>query len=182
MTVTTAVTGNGESDQTSRGRAPKPFGGPRWHLATVACLALVALWALTLRPAAFGGPAEFVTVAGHSMEPALHTGDLVVTRHADRYARGDVIAYPVPHGEPGAGLLVIHRIVGGNGRTGYVTRGDNRDAADVWRPRAHEFRGRLWVHVPGAGRTLGVFRAPLPAAMVAAALTVILLPARRAQR
>ena len=40
-----------------------------------------------------------------SMEPSLKNGDLVLALKNTSYAAGDVVAYRIPEGEPGAGAL-----------------------------------------------------------------------------
>lgn len=57
------------------------------------------------------GAVAYVQVSGHSMDPTYHTGAVVMVRHAASCARGEVIAYRIPAGEVGTGLLVIHWIV-----------------------------------------------------------------------
>ena len=81
-----------------------------------------------------GEPSRLVIVSGHSMDPTFHTGDLVLAWPSDDYQVGDVAPYRVPEGEPGAGGLVIHRIVGGDGELGFVMQGDNNPAPDIWMP------------------------------------------------
>ena len=62
------------------------------------------------RPGPFlGGPASYVIVSGHSMEPTLYTGDLVVVHQRDEYSVGDMVAFEIE-----GGSQVIHRIVGGS--------------------------------------------------------------------
>ena len=98
-----------------------------------------------------GGPARYVIVSGHSMEPTLSSGDLAVLfRHAS-YRPGDVVAYHVPDGEAGAGSVVIHRIIGGSDRAGYVTEGDNRNGRDTWRPKPDDVIGKMAFQIPSAG-------------------------------
>jgi signal peptidase len=116
-----------------------------------ALVAVVTAWAIFLRPAFLGGPATYVIVAGHSMEPTLHPGDLVLTQRQRTYRRGDVIAYRIMKGQPGAGNLVIHRIVGGSPGDGYVTRGDNRSYRDPWRPTTADIAGKMNVHASRLG-------------------------------
>jgi signal peptidase len=113
--------------------------------------AVVAVWILFLRPESLGGSAAYVIVSGHSMEPTLHTGDLVVAFRQRTYRRGEVIAYHIPENQAGAGALVIHRIVGGSAQDGYITRGDNRDYRDPWRPKARDIVGEMKLHVPRLG-------------------------------
>lgn len=122
---------------------------------------LAVTWFFFLRPVALGGPASYVIVSGISMEPRLHTGDLVIVRTAPAYQVGDLVAYQVPRGQPLAGNLVIHRIVGGDAATGFTMKGDNNKAADPWHPRGQDIIGKGWAEFPGSGRLLLVARQPL---------------------
>jgi signal peptidase len=97
----------------------------------------------------------------------MHTGDLVITTREDGYAPRDVIAFRVPEGQPAAGATVIHRITGGNGTDGYVTKGDNRELADDWRPRYADVQGRMWLMVPKGGSAIAFLRSPLAIALAA---------------
>ena len=145
---------------------------------------LVAAWSVPLRPAPLGGPAAYVIVTGNSMQPALTPGALVIGRRQTSYARGDVIVYRVPKGDPGAGTRVIHRVVGGSAEAGYITRGDNRQGRDRWRPKPDEIDGAKVVAVPGAGRVMMLLASPLVlgglvAILVFASVDDVLLPRRR---
>lgn len=130
-------------------------------------------------PSALGGDVTYVLVSGTSMEPGLHTGDLVLVRARSGYEVGDAVAFRVPAGEVGAGSIVIHRIVGGDER-GYVTQGDNRDRPDLWRPAADDVVGERYLLVPGLGSALGRARAPASMAGLAAVLAfaVVAVPSR----
>ena len=119
-------------------------------------VAAIAAWAIFLRPGFLGGRASYVIVAGHSMEPTLHPRDLVVTIRQRSYRRGDVIAYHIPKNQAGAGLLIIHRIVGGSAAAGYMTKGDNRCYRDPWRPKPRDIDGKRAARVPRFG-ALGTF-------------------------
>jgi signal peptidase len=136
---------------------------------------LLAAWALTLRPADLGGPTTFIVVSGDSMEPVFSDGDLVVLRERDDYAIGDIVVFPVPEGDIGAGTLVIHRIVDVEGGA-FVPQGDNRDRVDEWRPTSEEIRGSLWVHVPSGGRMLmKALQPPIVAAVAGGLMTMWVL-------
>ncbi|WP_289018274.1 signal peptidase I [uncultured Ornithinimicrobium sp.] len=136
---------------------------------------LVVAWAFTLRPTQLGGPATFIVVSGDSMEPTMTSGDLVVLRERDVYAEGDIITFPVPAGEPGAGALIIHRIVDTEGDT-FVPQGDNRDRVDEWRPTKDEIKGSLWLHVPHGGDVImQVLDPPLMAALAGGSMTMWIL-------
>ncbi len=160
---------------------------PRWRSGfaaarVLAMLAFVVVWVLLLRPEALGGTATWVLVSGNSMEPRLHDGDLVFARHSSDYHRGDVIAFRIPRGDVGAGTIVIHRIVGGDGRTGFATRGDNRARADLWRPTDAQVAGRLVATVPAVGHVLRLLRTPLILAALSALTAFLSVPGTRGAR
>lgn len=120
------------------------------------------------------GPFGHVIVSGTSMEPSLRGGDLVLTLERRLYHHGDVVAFRVPSGHAGAGTVVIHRIVGGSAAGGYVTRGDNRGHADLWRPRSHDVTGATILRIPFAGLGLAHLRSPLGLALLAGAIAAVL--------
>lgn len=136
---------------------------------------IVIAWAVLLRPQFLGGPAGFVTVAGTSMEPRMHTGDVVLVHRQDAYAVGDVVAYRIPHGQAGAGRVVIHRIVGGNARDGFVMRGDNRDSDDMWRPRPADVVGKQEARVPAVGLAARMILTPVGLGLLSALGVVALV-------
>jgi signal peptidase len=138
-------------------------------------VALVAAWAVFLRPAFLGGPATYVIVAGRSMEPTLRTGDLVVAFREPTYRRGDVIAYRIMKNRAGAGTLVIHRIVGGSARDGYVTRGDNRRYRDPWHPKPADIAGKMSVHARRLGMIPVFSHTTLGMALIAALAAFLVL-------
>lgn len=121
---------------------------------------LIGLWAMYLLPRAVGGRATYLIVSGHSMDGTFSTGDVAIMRSRDTYETGDIIGYRVPSGALGAGQLVIHRIVGGDARRGFITKGDNNDEPDIWRPRRADVQGSLLVRIPGGGKTLVLLRTP----------------------
>src|SRR5689334_5840406 len=117
----------------------------------IAIVVLVCLfWAQYLRPQSLGGRAGYVLVSGESMLPRYKTGDLVLVEKQSSYHAGEVIAYHVPKGDPLAGAQVIHRIIGGDAKHGFIVRGDNRTAADVWRPKPQDIVGAKALRIPQA--------------------------------
>ena len=154
-----------------------------WHALGLATLGLVLVfWVLVLRPTSLGGPTSYIIIRGSSMVPTYASGDLVIVRTAGVYHEGDVVAYRVPDGEIGAGLTVIHRIVG-VGPDGFFMRGDNNASVDPWTPLPGNILGEAWVSVPGFGRVLGIIHDPVMlaalAASVAASIVVMWRPRRR---
>src|SRR5215467_11297196 len=133
----------------------------------VAQLAFIAALLWFCLPQALGGRAGWVMVSGTSMLPHLHTGDLVLVEHQSSYHVGEVIAFRVPKGQVGAGHVVIHRITGGNGRTGWTMQGDNRTAPDLWHPTNHDVVGAKQLRIPDAWSVLRVFHMPVLLALFA---------------
>ena len=145
------------------------------HLTTLLAVAALAGWFVLLRPTGLGGPASYIFVSGVSMQPTLVTGDLVVLQRAEEYKTGDIVAYHVPEGEPGAGALVIHRIIGGSAGEGFILQGDNKAAPDEWRPTPDLIEGAMWFRAPGAGAVIAAIRTPTVFAPLAAGVTVFFI-------
>jgi signal peptidase len=135
-------------------------------LAGLCVLIAACLWFAL--PQALCGRADWVMVSGTSMLPRFHTGDLVLVEHQSSYHAGEVVAYRVPKHEIGAGHVVIHRIIGGNGTTGWRMKGDNRTAPDLWYPTNHDVIGAKELRIPDAWFVLRVFHMPVLLALFAA--------------
>lgn len=134
---------------------------------------VLAAWFLWLRPPWLGGSLTLVRVAGHSMEPGMYTGDLAIVRADAAYDVGEVVAFRIP-GPNGPGSIVIHRIVAID--DGIMTmRGDNNPGNDPWKITQSDIAGQLWLHVPAAGRVVGVIADPVTLAALAASATVFLV-------
>jgi signal peptidase len=153
-------------------------------LGLAAIVVLAVAWGMTMRPAALGGPATYIVIRGDSMVPTYATGDLVILAHAEAYSLQEIVGYRVPAGELGAGLVVVHRIIGGDGAKGYVLQGDNNPAPDPWLPHESDIVGRAVAQVPTVGRLVAVVRQPaiLAAFGAAVAVTFVLLPPTRRRR
>ena len=137
-----------------------------------AVIAMVAFWAVALRPANLGGSATFLLVRGTSMLPTYPDGDLLLMEPAPVYLRGDAVAYRVPAGEIGAGHLVIHRIVGGTAGTGFDVQGDNNEAIDPWHPHGGDIVGKVRFALPMVGFVMAVLREPVILAALASSMVV----------
>jgi signal peptidase I len=142
--------------------------------ASIALVAMMCLvWFQFFRPQSMGGNADYVLVSGHSMLPRYKTGDLVLVEHHASYHKGEVIAYHVPKGDPMAGAQVIHRIIGGDAKHGFIVKGDNRTAADVWRPKPADIVGAKAIRFPDAIVVLQFLRAPVFLALLAACFVFV---------
>jgi len=116
-------------------------------LSALILVLMAALW-LTFAPVQFGGQASYIMIAGASMEPRLHYGDLVVAREEITYEVGDVVTYRHPKIGP-----VIHRIIERTGDT-YTFKGDNNDWIDSYEPTSSELSGKSWIYIPGAANII----------------------------
>jgi len=133
-------------------------------------VAVAAAWVL-LAPSAFGGQTAYVIVAGASMEPALHQGDLVLARPAPSYDVGDIAVYMHPKVGP-----IIHRIVARDGPF-YTLQGDSNSWLDSHTPTANEMIGRAWMTVPRAGAALRDLRSPAALALLSGLIGLIVASA-----
>lgn len=106
----------------------------------------IALLALILLPARWGGFLGITLVSGESMEPTMVTGDVAFTLKRPDYAVGDVIVYHPTDIESNA--LVIHRVIEALPDGTYVTQGDNRDSADEWLPTTADIDGGVIAVLP----------------------------------
>ncbi len=93
------------------------------------------------------------TVMSGSMEPAVHTGAVVVTQPIPPLeARvGDVVTFADPH-RPGR--LVSHRVrrIRARGeKAAFVTQGDANNVEERWSVRTDGRIGRVVYHVPRVG-------------------------------
>jgi signal peptidase I len=133
---------------------------------------LVVAFLVLGRAGFVGSPVSYVVVSGHSMEPTFHTGDVAILVRRAGYRRGEIVGYEVPKGSPGAGLIIIHRIVGGNVREGFIMRGDNKQFADPWRPRLRDIVGTERLMVPKVGLATRYVRSRAGLAALAGFITI----------
>ncbi len=97
----------------------------------------------------------YVIVSG-SMEPVIKVRDAVITRrvdNADDIARGDVITYRSME-EAYYGILITHRVVdiqNENGKTLFVTKGDNNETVDRSPIEFGQITGKVVMRVPKIG-------------------------------
>jgi len=122
---------------------------------------MVAFW-VNFAPVQAGGLASYVIVAGQSMEPGMHLGDLVIVHKSAGYQVGDVVAYENAELD----RYVIHRIIDVN-RGRYRLQGDNNFWVDQYEPVKQEVLGKLWIHLPKFGIYMRKLRDPLFMALFA---------------
>ncbi len=128
-----------------------------------------ALWFVW--PSSLGGCTTLTVVSGHSMEPTYFTGDLVVARCGTPRV-GDVVVYH----PPGMGKArVIHRLIGGDGTSGWTVKGDNNTFVDPFSPTDSNVVGIAVLHIPEVGRASAVLLSPLLWLAVLLAAAVVLI-------
>ena len=132
---------------------------------SVAVLA-VAWWFVA--PPQLGGSTSLVSVDGTSMLPKLQRSDLVALRRAETYRIGDVVGYrsTLIH------RVVLHRIVAIHGGH-YTFKGDNNSFLDPDHPTQAQLVGKLWLHVPSAGRLIQALHMPAVAGSLAVLLVLV---------
>jgi signal peptidase len=130
----------------------------------VAILLLVSVFPVT-------GNIKVLTVLSGSMEPAIHTGSVVVIKPMVNYKVGDVITFG-----PNTKIQIptTHRIVeirAQEGQTIYKTRGDANNAEDMKEVLAKDVIGKVVFDIPYFGYIVEFIRKPI------GLLLVVVLPA-----
>ncbi len=132
-------------------------------------LVFLTLW-VGFAPIQLGGQAVYVIIVGNSMEPGIHSGDLVIARPAPDYQVGDIVTYHNPE----MGRLVLHRIIGQeSGR--FIFQGDNNSWVDAYQPIREELIGKAWMQIPSAGRIIQWLRLPVNMGLMAGALAIFFM-------
>ncbi len=116
----------------------------------IALLLVISIFPIT-------GNYKVLVVKSGSMEPAIKTGSLVVSRPAETYAVGDIITFR--YGE----TSITHRIQEKNlvnGGLNYVTKGDANKGSDRNEILPNEIIGRVCLTVPYLGYTIDTAKKP----------------------
>lgn len=108
---------------------------------------------------------KILTVLSGSMEPAIHTGDVVIVRPLspeEEIREGDVITFRT---KEKADMLITHRvrgIVSVNGvPKAYVTKGDANDSEDLSTVARTQVVGKYAWRIPYFGYLVSFLRKPL---------------------
>lgn len=153
-------------------RSGRPSSG--FRRATDIVLAVLTLFlAWYLWPAALGGSSRLVMVHGKSMEPTYKQGELVLLDSSAANEIGTVIVFAIPADEPGAGQLVVHRIVGTRADGTFITQGDNKDTPDDFHVKPSDILGSPRLAVPYVGNVLAVIRTPAAVGVASGVLFVL---------
>lgn len=103
---------------------------------------LAPVFGVALAVIALGRVVEPVRVAGLSMHPALHVGDLALVLRGQRAREGDIVLVDLP-----GGLRALHRVID-SGPRGIRTRGDANGAIDRDARSPSQIEGRVVAVIP----------------------------------
>jgi signal peptidase len=95
-------------------------------------------------------PVYPVTIMSGSMEPLAYPGDVVIIEKADasKMQANDIVQYW--NGD----VFVIHRLINiyeEDGRTVYITKGDNNNVRDSQPVTAEQIKGKVIATIPKLG-------------------------------
>ena len=91
-----------------------------------------------------------------SMSPSINPGDMVISTSPERVAPeiGDVVVYSGNRFDGTKVASFAHRIIAGDGQTGFTVKGDNNPSADTQRPVLSEIEGVVLLTIPYVGQLL----------------------------
>lgn len=96
-------------------------------------------------------PVSFLTISGHSMEPAITNADIIAVIPSvdpDELEVGDVLVYTRDNGEKT--ITIVHRIIAID-ESGIATKGDSNDKADRDMVKPADIIGIFWFKIPHLG-------------------------------
>ena len=150
--------------------------GNAWRgVCQVLVLAGLVLGWVFFAPVQLGGSTMYSATVGTSMQPLFYKGDLAIVRRASSYKVGDIVLYEseILH------RPVLHRILVIQDDH-YYFKGDNNKFVDPGYATSNHLLGKLWFHIPKAGKVLSWFGAPTHTALLAGiASAFVLLGGRR---
>lgn len=104
------------------------------------------------------GNYQILTVLSGSMEPAIHTGSIVIIKPTDNYKIGDIITFGKTEKTPTTHR--IHDIKVNAGNPVYTTKGDANNAPDNREISNNEVVGKVLFSVPYAGFAISTAKKP----------------------
>lgn len=127
---------------------------------------MVAKLAFKQQMPVFLGFATAAVLSG-SMEPAINTGDYIVTLEKDGYEVGDIVMYE------NGGSYTTHRIVEET-EEGFRTMGDNNGGSvDPWIVHEEDIVGEVVLVLRGFGSVAAFFQTPLGMFIIVIAAALI---------
>lgn len=140
----------------------------------VVVVMLTALLLLaTLAP--ISGNFKVKVVKSGSMEPAIHTGGIVVIKPSQTYKVGDIITFGP---DTKTQIPTTHRIVsiaGSGSQQMFTTKGDANDAEDPAPAKLSDVKGKVVLTVPYLGFVLDFAKKPIGFALLVGVPAVIII-------
>lgn len=125
----------------------------------VAVLLIVSMLPIT-------GNIKVLTVLSGSMEPAIHTGAVVVVKPAVDYQIGDIITFG-PYTKTKAPITHrIQEIKVVDSQPVYITKGDANNAVDTREVQKKDVVGKVMFSVPWAGYAVEFAKKPMGFALI----------------
>ena len=117
----------------------------------VAAIILLAFSALS-----FSGNVKARIVLTGSMEPAISTGDVIITTPITHKVPkvNDVIAYQAKRFNGENVAVFSHRIIGGDIENGFIMKGDANKSPDPQKPKGEDILGVVFFVIPFIGKLL----------------------------
>lgn len=166
-------------------------GGKKWYqsasnwLIIVACIVLIPILVMNLSiifqaqtnenevPSIFGYK-PFMVLSG-SMETEIRRGDLIITKVVDpaTVKVDDVIAF-----RDAAGTVTTHRIIDSvveNGKTYFITKGDNNTSQDRNLVELGDVEGIYVGRIPGIGSIMNSLSEPTTILVVVVCITAVFM-------
>ena len=91
-----------------------------------------------------------------SMQPTISPGDIVITAPVTRIEPkiDDVAAYQARRFDGAPVGVFTHRIIDGDGKTGWILKGDNNPTPDIQQPKNNDILGVVIFVIPWLGNLL----------------------------
>jgi len=126
---------------------------------------------------------KVLTVLSGSMEPAIHTGDVIVVRplaQGELPKEGDVITFRAgPENQMKDDMLITHRVMGivliNDKPSAWVTKGDANDSQDLTPVSLPQIVGTYSWRVPYFGYVVNFLRTPLGVVLLLVIPGVVLI-------
>ena len=119
------------------------------------------------------GNFEVRVVQSGSMEPAIHTGSVVVIKPSSEYGVGDIITFS----DPTNNTPTTHRIValGTTAEDTFVTKGDANDGNDMGEISKERIMGKVVASIPFVGYLLDAGKKPIGFALLVVLPALIII-------
>lgn len=125
-----------------------------WKVVIDVMIAAVVFLVLFLTLPSIAGIQAYAVTSG-SMEPAIHTGDMVYVRKQkfEQIMEGDVLTFTINDGK----MVVTHRVLEkSDSDQSFLTQGDANGQPDGKRVGYEDVLGTVWVVIPGMGYAAAV--------------------------